>query len=157
MESPLFDFRVQAEPIDIASIAVSMSSTPALASGHAGACVTFSGHVRVENENKHVTSLQYDAYEAMAVTEGKKILEEAREKFGLLACRVIHRTGLLAIGDTAVWIEAWAGHRDEAFQGARYVIEAIKARVPIWKRETYDDSSHDWVKTTSSHPRPDGR
>jgi molybdopterin synthase catalytic subunit len=124
--------------------------------GRAGACVTFSGHVRVDNENRKVSTLGYEAYEAMARIEGMKILDEARAKFGLLACRAVHRTGLLAIGEMAVWIEAWAGHRDEAFQGARFVIEALKARVPIWKRETYSDDSHAWVKTTSAHDKPRG-
>ncbi|MGD9682990.1 MAG: molybdenum cofactor biosynthesis protein MoaE [Candidatus Obscuribacterales bacterium] len=117
----------------------------ALADARAGALATFEGWVRIKNEGKTVTSLEYEAYEDMAIIEGRRIIDEARERFTLIDARAAHRTGLLDIGDLAVYVAVTAEHRDAAFAACRYIIDEIKHRLPIWKRETYEDGSHTWV------------
>lgn len=131
----------------------SLSSTPLdidflkqeLTRPEAGACVTFEGWVRNRNEGRAVTQLEYEAYAPMAVKEGERILEEARTRFGVLEIYCAHRVGLLAIGDLAVWVGVAAGHRDAAYSASRYIIDEIKARVPIWKKEFYEDGDSGWV------------
>jgi molybdopterin synthase catalytic subunit len=111
----------------------------------AGAFVTFEGRVRNENEGRPVQSLVYEAYADMAVREGNRVLEEARQKFGVLDIRCVHRVGHLQVGDLAVWIGVAAAHRDAAFQACRYVIDGVKRRVPIWKKEFYGPSDGRWI------------
>jgi molybdopterin synthase catalytic subunit len=111
----------------------------------AGACVTFEGRVRNENEGRPVQSLVYEAYADMAVREGQRVVDEAMRMFGVLDVRCIHRIGHLNVGDLAVWIAVTAGHRDEAFKACRYVIDEIKQRVPIWKKEVYGDGDARWI------------
>jgi molybdopterin synthase catalytic subunit len=112
----------------------------------AGAYVCFEGWVRNHNEGKAVTSLEYEAYEMLAQKEGNKILGEAREKFDILEAACIHRTGHLQIGEIAVWVGVTAKHREAAFEACRYVIDEVKARVPIWKKEHYSDGNSGWVR-----------
>jgi molybdopterin synthase catalytic subunit len=121
----------------------------ALASGAAGAFVAFEGWVRDHNDGRAVTLLEYEAYETLAVSEGEAILEEARERFGVEAVHAVHRTGRLAIGDLAVWVGVSAAHRAPAFEACRYVIDEVKGRVPIWKREHYADGAVEWVGPTA--------
>jgi molybdopterin synthase catalytic subunit len=111
----------------------------------AGACVTFEGWVRNYNEGHAVTHLEYEAYEPVAVKEGVRILDEARQRFNLLDVFCVHRVGNLAIGDLAVWVGTSAGHRDDAFRACRYVIDEIKSRVPIWKKEHYEKGDSGWI------------
>lgn len=110
-----------------------------------GALVTFEGWVRNHNEGHEVTSLEYEAYDQLAVAEGNRILDEAREKFGLRQAVCIHRIGHLAIGDIAVWVGVATPHRDAAFKACRYIIDEIKVRVPIWKKEHYVTGDSGWV------------
>ena len=111
----------------------------------AGAFVTFEGRVRNENEGRPVQSLVYEAYADMAIREGNRVLEEARQKFGVLDIRCVHRVGHLQVGDLAVWIGVTAAHRDAAFQACRYVIDGVKRRVPIWKKEFCGPSDERWI------------
>ena len=111
----------------------------------AGGCVTFEGWVRNENQGREVRQLEYEGYEAVAVKEGQKVLDEAREKFDVLHAECVHRVGQLEIGDVAVWIGVSAGHRAAAFDACRYIIEEIKHRLPIWKKETYADGDSGWL------------
>ncbi len=110
-----------------------------------GALVTFEGWVRNQNEGHDVTALEYEAYEQLARIEGNGILEEAIEKFGLNQAVCIHRTGRLEIGDVAVWVGVATPHRDAAFKACRYIIDEIKVRVPIWKKEHYATGDSGWV------------
>ncbi len=131
----------------------SLSSTPldpdelkrAMARPEAGACVTFEGWVRNRNEGRTVNRLEYEAYDAVAVKEGERILREARDRFGISDARCVHRVGDLAVGELAVWVGVAAAHRDEAYRASRYVIDEIKSRVPIWKKEHYVDGDSGWV------------
>ena len=111
----------------------------------AGAYCGFEGWIRNENEGKAVLRLEYEAYEPLAVSEGEKIIDEARTKFPHLHAHCVHRTGMLEIGDCAVWVGVSAPHRDEAFQACRYIIDQVKVRLPIWKKEHYADGHSGWV------------
>ena len=116
-----------------------------LADARAGAIVTFEGRVRNHHKGKTVTRLYYEAYAPLAVKEGRRILEEACEAFDILAARCVHRVGRLEVGESAIWIGVSAGHRRAAFQACQFVIDEIKRRVPIWKKEHYADGSSIWV------------
>jgi molybdopterin synthase catalytic subunit len=111
----------------------------------AGAYCGFEGWVRNENEGHDVLRLEYEAYEPLAIREGETILDEARGRFALLHAHCVHRTGLLEIGDCAVWVAVSAPHRDEAFLACRYIIDQLKVRLPIWKKEHYADGHSGWV------------
>jgi len=117
----------------------------------AGGFVSFEGWVRNTNEGKSVERLEYEAYAALAVKEGTLILNEALERFEILGVRASHRSGLLEIGDLAVWVGVASRHRGPAFEASRFVIDEIKARVPIWKREHYTDGKPEWVRCHHVH------
>lgn len=132
-------FRLTDDPI------VRDSLIEALTNQGAGAFISFEGWVRNQNEGRSVESLEYQVYATLAQKEGDKILNEAREKFNLLEVVCTHRTGHLMLGELAVWIGTTARHRDDAFKASRYVIDQIKFRLPIWKKEHYATGEADWV------------
>jgi molybdopterin synthase catalytic subunit len=113
-----------------------------------GAAVLFVGTVREVNEGRPVTGMEYTAYEAMAERELAAIVGEAASRFGTDDIVVEHRLGSLDLGDVSVAIVAAHPHRAPAFDAARYVIEELKRRVPIWKLEYYADGSREWVDPT---------
>lgn len=117
----------------------------------AGAIVVFEGWVRNHNEGKQVSSLEYQVYKELALKEGERILEEAKIKFNLHAVMSVHREGHLALGDIAIWIGATASHRDDAFKATRYVIDEIKHRLPVWKKEHYLNEKPEWVMCRHQH------
>ena len=117
----------------------------ALSNPAAGGFCAFEGWVRNENEGKTVQRLEYEAYEPLAITEGNKVLAEARSQFPYLEACCVHRTGLLEIGDLAVWVGVASAHRDEAFKACRFIIDELKSRLPIWKKEHYADGDSGWV------------
>lgn len=110
-----------------------------------GACVTFEGWVRAEHEGRAVRRLEYEAYAALAGREGTRIVEEAVARYGVRHAACVHRTGDLGLGELAVWVGASAPHRAEAFAACRYIIDEVKHRVPIWKKEHYVDGDSGWV------------
>ncbi|MCJ7591321.1 MAG: molybdenum cofactor biosynthesis protein MoaE [Woeseiaceae bacterium] len=112
--------------------------------GSGGVCV-FEGWVRNENEGRTVLRLEYEVYEPLAITEGEKVIAEAQQQFPFLEASCVHRSGLLEIGDCAVWVGVSAKHRDEAFKACRYIIDEIKIRLPIWKKEYYVGGDSGWV------------
>lgn len=116
-----------------------------LENAHAGALVTFEGWVRNHNEGQPVERLDYEAFETLAETEGNQIIQEALARFEIDDAICLHRTGRLIIGDCAVWVGVTAAHRDAAFQAARYIIDDIKTRLPIWKKEHYKNGEAVWV------------
>jgi molybdopterin synthase catalytic subunit len=109
-----------------------------------GAQVAFWGRVRNHNEGRTVARLEYTSYLELALKEGQRIVEEARARFGVMA-RAAHRVGILEVGDAAVVVEVASGHRGESFEACRWIIDQIKARVPIWKREHYLEGDSEWV------------
>ena len=116
-----------------------------LAADDCGGFVFFEGRVRDHHEGRAVTGLHYEAYRELAEKEGRRLVREIALKHGVRA-GAIHATGDLAPGDLAVWVGAAAAHREEAFAACRELIDAIKARVPIWKRESYNDGQGEWVE-----------
>ena len=132
-------FTLSPETIDNAALYASLRDAGS------GACVTFEGWVRNVNEGREVQQLEYEGYEAVAVKEGQKVLDEALEKFDVAHAECVHRVGHLEIGDMAVWIGVSGGHRGAAFDACRYIIEEVKHRLPIWKKETYTDGDSGWV------------
>lgn len=110
-----------------------------------GGFVAFEGWVRNHNEGRAVSGLFYEAYEALAVKEGNRIMEEAMARFDIRLASCRHRAGELGIGGIAVWVGVSAEHRDAAFLACRYIIDEIKARLPVWKKELYVDGEAEWV------------
>jgi len=111
----------------------------------AGGYCAFEGWVRNENEGHAVLRLEYEVYEPLAVSEGEKILQQAQHQFPHLQAHCVHRSGLLEIGECAVWVGVSAAHRDEAFRACRMIIDEVKVRLPIWKKEYYADGNSGWV------------
>jgi adenylyltransferase/sulfurtransferase len=110
-----------------------------------GGYATFEGWVRDHNDGRSVRHLEYEAYAELAVKEGERIVAEAVRRFGVKHARCVHRVGDLALGDLAVWVGVSAPHRGEAFAACRYIIDEVKHRVPIWKKEHYVDGDSGWV------------
>jgi len=106
-----------------------------------GAIIVFDGIVRDDD----IREMELEAYRDVAVKELERIAEDAREKFSLLSVDIIHRIGRLRVGDNILVIVVGAGHRKEAYEGSRYIIEMIKAGVPIWKKEIRGDGSS-WIE-----------
>jgi molybdopterin/thiamine biosynthesis adenylyltransferase/molybdopterin synthase catalytic subunit/rhodanese-related sulfurtransferase len=131
----------------------SFSSTPldtaacraALADPSCGGYASFEGWVRDHNEGRQVRRLEYEAFAALAEREGERIVAEAVEKYGVRRAACVHRIGDLALGEIAVWVGVCAPHRGEAFAACRYIIDEVKHRVPIWKKEHYVDGDSGWV------------
>jgi molybdopterin synthase catalytic subunit len=111
----------------------------------AGGYAAFEGWVRNHNEGHAVTRLEYEAFEALANKEGERIVSEAMQRFGVIRAACVHRIGALAIGDLAVWVGVSSRHRAEAFAACRYIIDEVKHRVPIWKKEHYVNGDSGWV------------
>jgi molybdopterin synthase catalytic subunit len=128
------------KPIDVPALERAIR-----ASGH-GAIVTFVGRARdVADDGRTVVELEYEVYPEMATTVLDEIADEARRRFGATVA-VVHRHGVVPIGEAAVAIVTAATHRAEAYDANRYVIEAIKERLPIWKRERFVDGS-EWKRS----------
>ena len=117
-----------------------------------GAKILFLGTVRDHNEGRDVHGLRYEAYPAMAETVLAEIVGEAVERFGTEAISVVHRTGALDLGDIAVAVVVASPHRAESFDAARYVMEELKRRLPVWKEEKYSDGDVGWVKGEVPQP-----
>ena len=130
--------RVTPDPIDPAAMLGAISPGD-------GAALLFWGVVRNEHDGRAVSSLEYSAYAEMAEREMLRIADEARVRFGTGAIHVVHRIGLLDVGEASVAIAVASPHRAEAYDASRYVIEQLKRRVPVWKREGYVDGETEWV------------
>jgi molybdopterin synthase catalytic subunit len=133
--SPAGTFRLSAEPL---------SAEPLVHEG-AGGFVAFEGRVRGESGGRAVLRLEYEAYTPLAEAEGERILAEAAERFQILAARVVHRVGVLEVGEAAVRVEVAAAHRAAAFQACAWIMDEIKERVPVWKKEVFADGAAEWV------------
>ncbi len=132
-------FSFASKPVDPAA------ETGRVADPACGGFVSFEGWVRDENEGQRVLGLDYEAYVDLAVREGERIVAEALRRFGVRHVRCVHRIGALSLGELAVWVGVSAPHRAEAFAACRYVIDEVKHRVPIWKKEHYAGGDSGWV------------
>ncbi len=110
-----------------------------------GGYVSFEGWVRDHNDGQAVTRLEYEAFEELAVKEGERIVEEALRRFPVVQALCIHRVGALTLGEMAVWVGVSSEHRGEAFDACRFIIDEVKHRVPIWKKEHYRNGDSGWV------------
>ena len=110
-----------------------------------GAAILFLGTVRNENADRPVTGMRYDAFVEMAVPVLRTIAEETAVRCGSDRIAVVHRVGELEIGAVSVAIAVSTPHRAEAFDAARYIIEQIKQRLPVWKHEHYVDGAAQWL------------
>jgi molybdopterin synthase catalytic subunit len=134
---------IQTEDVDIGALIIAAKKHGT------GAVVVFDGIVRDDD----ITEMELEAYEDVATQELVKIADTATEKFRLLHVDIIHRIGRLTVGENILIIVVAAGHRDEAYAGSRFIIEAIKAGVPIWKKELTKGGGR-WVPGEHGHGKP---
>ncbi|WP_440996502.1 molybdenum cofactor biosynthesis protein MoaE [Arhodomonas sp. SL1] len=130
-------------PLDLASL-LGETDDP-----RCGALVVFEGVVRDHHDGRGVAGMEYTAYEPLARRELEALEQEARERFGVPVCRIVHRLGRLGIGEASVLVVVRAPHRRDAFDAARYAIDTLKQRVPIWKRDFFADGDEGWQDGTS--------
>ncbi len=131
--------RIISQPIDAAALLAEVA-TPS-----DGAVLLFWGVVRNENDGREVKGLEYEAYAEMAEAKLREIVAEAAQRWSVGEIAVVHRIGKLNVGEASVGIAVAAPHRGEAYEASRYVIEELKRRVPIWKREHYLDGPSAWL------------
>ena len=134
--------------IDVAALLAEVSDVSC------GASAAFLGCVRDVNEGRPVTGIDYSAYRSMAEREMASIAREAGEQFGVTRLVVEHRLGSLGLGDVSVAVVAAHPHRAPALDATRFVIEQLKRRVPIWKRELYEDGTREWVGSGTANREP---
>lgn len=126
------------QPIDLGTV---------LAPAHgpsSGGIVLFSGEVRDHHKGKDVASISYEAHEAMAEEMLEALLQETIQMFGLKYAQVVHRLGDVGISESAVVVVTAHAHRKNAYEANQYIIDKLKAEIPIWKKEIYTDGSHYW-------------
>ena len=121
----------------------------AVESPGAGAINVFLGVVRDNNLGRSVQYLEYDAYPAMAEKVMRELAEEAKSRFGLEDVAVLHRTGRLEIGEASLLVVVSCGHRAESFEAGHWLVNEIKKRVPVWKKEVWDDGE-EWIEGPES-------
>ena len=138
-------FRLSSTPLEKINLKVGFSSP------ETGALSCFEGLVRNHNHGQKVLALEYQAHQRLCDKEAQKILKEALKKFDVIQMKCVHRIGKLKVGEMAVWVGVSASHRDDAFKACRYLIDEIKKRLPIWKKEYYLNSDSGWVNCDCSH------
>jgi molybdopterin synthase catalytic subunit len=124
-------------------------ATQAVGSAAAGAINVFLGVVRDNNLGRKVQYLEYDAYPSMAEKVMRELAEEAKERFGLEDCAVLHRTGRLEIGEASLLIAVSCAHRAASFEAGHWLVNEIKKKVPVWKKEVWEDGEA-WVEGPES-------
>tara|TARA_B100000686_G_C16723701_1_gene936518 strand:+ start:243 stop:689 length:447 start_codon:yes stop_codon:yes gene_type:complete len=119
-----------------------------LSSSKFGAIIYFIGTVRNLNENKKVTGITYDTKDSMVLKSFEEIYKESEKKLNIKdkAVFIEHVKGYVAVGEKSIIIGVGCKHRDEAYNLSRYIIEEIKKRTPIWKKEHYDEKESEWLK-----------
>lgn len=142
----------------LASTAIDLTSLlAATEDGASGALAIFVGTVRDENDGRPVRGITYEAQPVLAKKVLAAIEQQAREAFGVRTCRIVHRTGYLAVGEASVAIVVRSAHRDAAFKALRFAIEAIKERAPIWKLEHHGDGGAAYLDGIPLTAGRDGR
>lgn len=136
--------KITEKPIDVQKVIDTATSLGA------GAVNVFIGTVRNTAHGKNVVWLEYEAYESMAVAEIRKIIDEASHRWPLLGWAVSHRVGTLKPAEVSVVVAVSAPHRRESFEACQFIIDSLKAKVPIWKKEVFEDGE-EWVSA-----RPEG-
>ncbi|HXQ63211.1 MAG TPA: ThiF family adenylyltransferase [Steroidobacteraceae bacterium] len=142
-------FEFSDRPLDTAALRAALEDRAA------GGYASFEGWVRDHNDGRAVDRLEYEAYAELAIKEGERIVAEAIRRFGVRRARCAHRVGTLALGELAVWVGVSSAHRGEALAACRYIIDEVKHRVPIWKKEYYADGDSGWVNCERCAAVPD--
>ena len=137
-------YRVTAERIDTQALLAEVGAAAA------GGTTLFVGTTRNENEGRMVERLEYEAYETMAIDEMRRIGDEIAQRWRVVAVAMVHRVGVVPVGEASVAVAVASGHREEAFAACRYGIDTLKATVPIWKKEYYLGGEH-WVGPCHTH------
>lgn len=143
---------LHARIIDITNDKILIASAEKfISSSKFGASIFFTGTVRDVNENKKVTGITYDVHDEMVIKSFEEIYQEASEKLKITnkAVFIEHTKGYLSLGDISILIAVACKHRDQAYVLSRYIIEEIKKRSPIWKKEHYEDQTTEWLKGKS--------
>ncbi|HEY9008310.1 molybdenum cofactor biosynthesis protein MoaE [Ohtaekwangia sp.] len=130
--------KITEKPIDVQKVIDTASSLSA------GAVNVFVGTVRNNAHGKNVVWLEYEAYETMAVAEIRKIIDDASHRWPLLGWAVSHRIGTLKPGEVAVAVAVSTPHRKDSFDACEYIIDTLKEKVPIWKKEVFEDGE-EWI------------
>ncbi|MBK8269681.1 MAG: molybdenum cofactor biosynthesis protein MoaE [Planctomycetes bacterium] len=129
------------EPIDVKSLAASLTYEGG------GAAATFVGIVRSETKDgRSLSALDYHAYEDMAMEQMTAIVRQSRERFDILDAAMAHRLGELSIGQASIAVVVSSAHRGPAFDACRWIVDAVKADVPIWKQDVWADGTRTWVE-----------
>ena len=118
----------------------------------AGAIVVFLGTTRVSNEGRRVLRLEYEAFAGMAKREMQALVDEARRRWRVCRVAMVHRTGVVPVGQVSVGVAVSSGHRAEAFAACRWLIDRLKRTVPIWKREHFR-GGRVWIGSTPAGSR----
>jgi molybdopterin synthase catalytic subunit len=132
------------EPIDYAALTESVRST------QSGAVVLFLGTVRELTHGRRTLALDYEGYPSMAEAKMSELIEEARSRWPVDKAAIVHRLGRLELGDISVAVAVSCPHRQQAFEAGKFLIDELKVRVPIWKKENWSDGTTEWV-----HPGTD--
>jgi molybdopterin synthase catalytic subunit len=138
--------RLTSEAIDYAAV------TEAVRSPAAGAVVLFLGTVRELTAGRQTLSLNYDGYDAMALSTMRQLEDEARKRWPVVAVEIVHRLGHLALGDISVAVAVSCPHRRQAFEAGQFLIDELKRTVPIWKQEHWADGTTEWVHPGTGEP-----
>jgi molybdopterin synthase catalytic subunit len=127
------------DKIDVARLLTQVGSRAA------GAVVLFLGTVREITAARRTVSLEYECYEAMAQAKLAELEAEARRRWPIVECALVHRTGPLDLGEVSVAVAVSSPHRQEAFEAAKWLIDTLKQTVPIWKKENWADGTSQWI------------
>ena len=140
-------FDLTESPIDAAALRNRL-----LGNENCGAFNCFEGWVRRQNEGSRVDYLVYSVYRELALKAGNEVIAEAKRHSAIADAICVHRYGRLEVGEMAVWVGVAAGHRDTGFAACRFIIDTVKAQVPIWKEEFYTGQSQSaWLANPESH------
>ena len=134
------------QPIDFAAL------TESVRSNQAGAVVLFLGTVREMTHGRQTVALDYDAYPEMAQAKLSELETEARSRWPVIECGIVHRLGHLELGDVSVAVAVSCPHRHQAFDAGRFLIDRLKEVVPIWKKENWPDGTTEWVHPETDQP-----
>ncbi len=119
----------------------------------AGASVMFVGSTRQYTGDKETIQLEYECYESMAVEKIQQLVDIAASKWNIEQCSVVHRIGVVELGEASIAVAVSTGHRRESFEAAAWLVDELKIQVPIWKKEFWADGKTEWVHPTGE-PRP---
>lgn len=136
------------DPITITHDAINLQGIRTRLPVHSccGALVQFEGVVRDHNEGREVLGIHYECFEAMTKKELNKIINEAKEKWPIHEAFIVHRIGKLSINEVSLLLLVMSPHRGGAFSASQYIIDQLKQRVPIWKKEFYADGNTEWTQ-----------